>query len=102
MSRLQKEFWGSHAADIKGSYNLLGIKNPVIDKILDRLVKAQTKEEYMAHIKALDRVLLNGHYMIMQWYSPHQRVAYRNRFGHKKTNLNVGFQPDTWWIDEEK
>ena len=98
----QKEFWGSQAAEIKGSYNLLGIKNPVIDKLLEQLVKAQNKEEYTAYIQALDRVLLNGHYMIMQWYSPHQRVAYRNRFGHKKTDLNVGFQPDTWWIDEGK
>lgn len=98
----QKEFWGSASADIKGSYNLLGIKNPVVDKIVEGLVSAQDKEDYVAHIKALDRVLLNGHYMIMQWYSPYERVAYRNRFDHKKTDLKVGFQPDTWWIKEDK
>lgn len=98
----QKEFWGSAAADIKGSSNLLGIKNPVIDKLLDGLVSAQSKEEYAAYIQALDRVLLNGHYMIMQWYSPHQRIAYRNRFARRQTDLKVGFQPDTWWIKEEK
>lgn len=98
----QKEFWGSLSADIKGSYNLLGIKNPVIDKIVDGLVSAQDKEDYIAHVKALDRVLLNGHYMIMQWYSPYERIAYRNRFEHKKTDLKVGFQPDTWWIKEDK
>ena len=98
----QKEFWGSASADIKGSYNLLGIKNPVVDKIVDGLVTAQNKEDYVAHIKALDRVLLNGHYMIMQWYSPYERIAYRNRFDHKKTKLKIGFQPDTWWIKEDK
>mgnify|MGYP003571274625 FL=1 len=98
----QKEFWGSLSADIKGSYNLLGIKNPVVDKIVDGLVTAQNKEDYIAHIKALDRVLLNGHYMVMQWYSPYERIAYRNRFEHKKTDLKVGFQPDTWWIKEDK
>lgn len=98
----QKEFWGSTSADIKGSYNLLGIKNSVVDKIVDGLVTAQNKEDYVAHIKALDRVLLNGHYMIMQWYSPYERIAYHNRFDHKKTKLKIGFQPDTWWIKEDK
>ena len=98
----QKEFWGSAAADIKGSSNLLGIKNPVIDKLLDGLVSAQTKDDYAAHVRALDRVLLDGHYMIMQWYSPYQRIAYRNRFDYRKTDLRVGFQPDTWWIKEDK
>ena len=98
----QKDFWGSDAADIKGSSNLLGIKNPVIDELLQSLVSAQTKEEYVSYIKALDRVLLNNHYMIMQWYSPYQRVAYRNRFAKKQTDLKVGFSPNTWWIKEEK
>ena len=98
----QKEFWGSAAADIKGSYNLLGIKNPVVDKLLEELVEAQTKEDYAAHIRALDRVLLHEHYMIMQWFSPTQRVAYRNRFEHKKTKAKVGFQPDVWWVKKEK
>lgn len=97
----QKEFWGSAAADIKGSYNLLGIKNPVVDELLDGLVAAQDKKDYIAHVRALDRVLLNGHYMIMQWFSPCQRIAYRNRFDHKKSGLKVGFQPDTWWIKKD-
>lgn len=97
----QKEFWGSAAADIKGSYNLLGIKNPVVDGLLDGLVAAQDKEDYVAHVRALDRVLLNGHYMVMQWFSPCRRIAYRNRFEHKKSGLKVGFQPDTWWIKKD-
>ena len=98
----QKDFWGSEAADLKGSSNLIGIKNPVVDELLQGIVTAQTKEEYVAYIKALDRVLLNNHYMIMQWYSPYQRVAYRNRFAKKQTDLKVGFQPNTWWIKEDK
>lgn len=97
----QKEFWGSAAADIKGSYNLLGIKNPVVDGLLDGLVAAQDKEDYVAHVRALDRVLLNGHYMVMQWFSPCRRIAYRNRFEHKKSGLKVGFQPDTWWVKKD-
>lgn len=98
----QKEFWGSSAADIKGSYNLIGIKNPVVDEIVNALVLVQEKDEYVAHIKALDRVLLNENYMIMQWYSPNQRVAYHDKFHHPKTETKVGFQPFTWWAKESK
>ncbi len=98
----QKEFWGSASADAKGSFNLVGIKNPVVDKLLDGLVSAQTKEDYEAHIRALDRVLLNEHYIIMQWYAPRKQVAYHNKFAHPQTDLKVGFQPYTWWIKEDK
>lgn len=98
----QREMWGSKAADVKGSYNLLGIKNPVIDKLIDGLIAARQKEDFAAHVKALDRVLLNGHYMIPQWYSPHRRIAYRNRFAHPKTKIKAGFDPFTWWVAEEK
>ncbi len=97
----QKEFWGSQSADMKGSFNLIGIKNPVIDALLDKMVQAQTKEDYQAYIRAIDRVLLNEHYMIMQWYAPRKQVAYQNKFFHPKTDLKVGFQPDTWWMKEK-
>ena len=98
----QREFWGSRSADIKGSYNLIGIKNPIADEIIEGLVSAQEKSDYAAHVKALDRILLNEHYMIMQWYSPHRRIAYHNKFSHPVVNFKVGFQPHTWWIKENK
>ncbi len=98
----QKEFWGSSSADVKGSFNIIGIKNPVVDKLLDGLVSAQTREDYKAYISALDRVLLNEYYMIMQWYAPKKQVAYHNKFSHPQTDLKVGFQPYTWWIKEDK
>ncbi len=98
----QKEMWGSQAADIPGSYNMLGLKNEVVDKLIDEMVAADTKEDYIAHVKALDRVLLDGYYMIPQWYAPKQRAAYRNKFAHPKTDLPVGYQPFTWWLKETK
>ena len=98
----QKEMWGSAAADIRGSFNLLGVKNPVGDKLIDEMVAADDKEDYIAHIKALDRVLLDGCYMIPQWYAPRQRAAYRDKFVHPETDLPVGFQPFTWWIKKDK
>lgn len=96
----QKEFWGSLAADNRGSMNLIGIKNPLLDKLLDAMVTAQEKEDYIAYIKAIDRILLSGNYMIMQWYSPYQRVAYHDKFSHPITDIKVGFQPSTWWMKE--
>ena len=98
----QKEFWGSASAGVSGSFNLIGIKNPVVDQLLDGMVAAQSKEDYQAYIRALDRVLLNEHYMIMQWYAPRKQVAYHNRFAHPETSLKVGFQPYTWWIKENE
>lgn len=98
----QKEMWGSQSADVKGSFNLIGIKNPAADALLDRIVQAQDKESYIAALKALDRVLRHEYYMIPQWYSAHKRVAYRNRFVHPDTKEKVGFQPYTWWLDDSK
>ena len=89
-------------AGVSGSFNLIGIKNPVVDELLDGMVAAQSKEDYQAYIRALDRVLLNEHYMIMQWYAPRKQVAYHNRFAHPETSLKVGFQPYTWWIKENE
>ena len=97
----QREYWGSASAEMKGSNNVIGIQNKVVDELLRGLVSAQQKEEYVAYVKALDRVLLNENYMIMQWYSPYSRVAYWDKFGQPKTDLKVGFQPFTWWAKEE-
>lgn len=97
----QKEMWGSAAADIKGSFNLIGIKNPVADDLINKLVQADKKDDYIAAVKALDRVLLNEYYLIPQWYSPHNRVAFRNKFEYPQTGSKVGFQPYSWWLKEE-
>ena len=96
----QRDYWGSASADIKGSNNIIGIKNEVVDALIKGLISAQEKDDYVAYVRALDRVLLHENYMIFQWYSPFSRVAYRNKFGQPKTNVKVGFQPFTWWIKE--
>lgn len=97
-----KEMYGSNAADVKGSYNVMGIKNKVVDALIDEIIKADTKKEYTALIKALDRVLLSEYYLIFQWYSPYNRVGYQNKFEMPQTNQKIGFQPLTWWAKEEK
>ena len=102
-----KEMFGSNSADVKGSYNIMGIKNEVADSLIEKIVTAQTKTEYEASIKALDRVLLDEYYLIFQWYSGVNRVGYRNRFGIPETELKIGYQPFLWWdksleVNDEK
>lgn len=99
----QREYWGSEAADRIGSRNLLGIKNPTVDKLIERVVFAKDREELVAATKALDRVLLWNYYLIPQWYAPKERFAYWQRFSspEKLPSRSIGF-PQTWWYDEAK
>ena len=97
----QKEMWGSQSAMVKGSYNIGGVQNKIVDELIDGLIKAQKKDDYQAYVAALDRVMLNEYYIIPNWYSPADRVAYQNKFEHPKTKLKVGFQPFSWWLKEE-
>ncbi|MDR1026319.1 MAG: extracellular solute-binding protein [Lactobacillus sp.] len=91
-----REYWGSRAADVKGSMNIIGIKNEVVDELIKGVIESKDKKEYEAYVKALDRVLLNEHYMIFQWYSGYQRVAYWNKFDIPKSDVKAGFDIDTW------
>ncbi len=98
----QKEMWGSLAADNKGSMNWAGVKNPIAEELINGFIKAQNKDDYLAYIKAFDRVMRHEYYLIPQWYAPYQRVAYRDKFEHHKTDLKVGLQTMTWWMKGAK
>jgi len=98
----QLEMWGSNSADIKGSYNILGLKNPVVDELIKGVITARDEESYKAYIRALDRVLLNGWYLIPHWFSPTQRVAYWDKFSQPETDIKTGFLPHTWWMKEQE
>ncbi len=98
----QRDFWGSDAADREGSMNLIGIKDPAIDKLIDRVIFAKDREELVAATRALDRVLLWHDYVVPQWYSPTVRLAYWARYGQpeKLPGLTPGFL-QVWWYDQK-
>jgi microcin C transport system substrate-binding protein len=99
----QRDFWSSKAADAPGSRNLMGIKNPAIDKLVDRVIFTKDRDDLVAATRALDRVLLWNYYVIPQWYSPGLRIAYWNKFGiPDKQPGYIGVDFDSWWIDEAK
>jgi microcin C transport system substrate-binding protein len=99
----QREYWGSAAADRKGSRNLIGIKSPVVDKIIDLIIFANNRDELIAATRALDRVLLWNYYMVPDFYRAVDWYPHWNRFGYPEKNppYSVGF-PTLWWWDEVK
>jgi microcin C transport system substrate-binding protein len=98
----QREYWGSEAADIRGSRNVIGIKDPVVDHLIDRIIEAPTREDLVTATRALDRVLLWGHYVIPHWHSRTFRVAYWNKFDRPETTPPYGLPLFSWWVDPVK
>jgi microcin C transport system substrate-binding protein len=100
----QREFWGSKAADITGSRNVIGIKNPAIDKLIDRVIFAKDRDDLIAATRALDRVLLWNHYVVPQWNYPKVRTARWDRFGRPAELPKYGLSgfPTIWWYEADK
>lgn len=99
----QRDFWSTKAADTPGSRNLSGIKNPVVDALVDKVIFATDREDLVAASNALDRVLLWNFYVVPQYTRPVVWLAYWNKFGiPEKQPTYVGPDIDSWWIDPEK
>ncbi|MBA2126655.1 hypothetical protein DLM45_10540 [Hyphomicrobium methylovorum] len=99
----QRDFWGSAAADKDASRNTAGIKNPAIDKLIDKVVFATDRAELVAATHALDRVLLWNYYVVPQWHYPFERLAYWDIFGRPDKQPSQTAGPlQTWWYDADK
>lgn len=100
----QREFWGSQAADMPGSRNIIGIKNAAIDKLIERVIYTKDREDLVAATKALDRVLLWHHFVVPQWTYGKIRTARWDRFSHPSEMPKYGMSafPEIWWFDADK
>jgi microcin C transport system substrate-binding protein len=100
----QREFWGSQSADMAGSRNIIGIKNPAIDKLIERVIYTKDRDDLVAATRALDRVLLWNHYVVPQWNYPKVRTARWDRFGRPSELPKYGLSgfPTLWWFDPDK
>jgi len=95
------------AADEKGSRNLLGIKSPVIDELIEGIINVcsdhsaagSSRASLVAHTRALDRVLQYGYYVIPNYHLPAFRVAYWDKFRRPQVSPKYGIGLDTWWVD---
>jgi microcin C transport system substrate-binding protein len=97
----QRDFWGSEAAGQEGSRNLIGIKNPAIDTLIDKIILAKDRQELVAATRALDRVLLWNHYLVPQFHAPFERLAMWDYYRHpaKLPSRSASFLR-VWWQDE--
>lgn len=101
----QSLYWSSEAADTEGSRNWMGAKNPAIEGMIDAMLNAQSRDDYVAAVRALDRVLISGRYVIPSWHSPISRIAHAKQLQYASDKLPaygdwIGFQPDVWWYEE--
>lgn len=97
----QRDYWHSSGADQPGSRNVIGIKNPAVDYLVEQLIQAPDREQLVLRTRALDRVLQWNHYVIPQFHINKYRVAYWDKFGmpDKRPRYSLGF--DTWWVKQD-
>lgn len=96
----QRDYWFSQFSDHKGSQNYIGVKDPIVDALIDKVVSAESRDDLIAACRALDRVLLWNHFVIPQWHINTHRIAYWNKFARPAIAPmygDVGFM--TWWLD---
>ncbi len=99
----QREYWGSQSADVPGSRNTIGIKNPAIDALIDRVIFAKDRSELVAATRALDRVLLWNFYVVPQFTYGFSRYARWDRFSHADLPKYArSGLPSLWWFDADK
>ena len=98
----QSIYWGSAAADQQGSRNYMGVKSPAIDAMIAAMLRARGRDDFVAAVRALDRVLISGCYVIPLFYLPEQWVARRAYLQHPARTSLSGYLPETWWRQPAK
>lgn len=93
----QRDYWKSDNADRPGSRNLIGIRNPAVDYLVEELIAAPNREQLVLHARALDRVLQWNHYVIPHYHINAWRIAYWNHLAHPETSPKYDIGLDTWW-----
>jgi peptide/nickel transport system substrate-binding protein len=93
----QAIYWGSQAADITGTRNYMGAKDPAIDTLIAALLEARERPAFVSAVRALDRALMSGFYAIPVFNMQEQWLARWNRIERPATTALSGYLPETWW-----
>lgn len=96
----QRDFWHSDSFDNPGSRNFIGLQNPAVDQLVEGLINADSRDSLIAHTRALDRVLLWGHYVIPNYYTDSWRIAHWKHLQRPAKAPLYDYGIFTWWIDE--
>ena len=96
----QRTRWGSASANAPGAYNICGVASPAVDAMIDALLAAESRDDFVAAVRALDRVLISGAYIVPLFYAPNQWLAYSAKLGRPEKTPLFGANPDylyAWW-----
>ncbi len=97
----QRDFWGSAKADMPGSRNYIGVKDPVVDELIEGIINATSRDDLVVKTRALDRVLLHSYYIIPHWHYNKWRIAYWSHLEHPETLSPLSPSiTDTWWAKQ--
>jgi peptide/nickel transport system substrate-binding protein len=98
----QSFYWGSAAAGQDGTRNYMGVKSPAIDAMIVAMLASRGHDDFVSSVRALDRVLLSGFYVVPLYYLPQQWVARWTRIRHPAQTPLFGYLPETWWAGKER
>jgi len=98
----QSVYWGSAAADEDGSRNYMGVRSPAIDAMIAAMLRARERADFVAAVRALDRLLISGFYVVPLFYLPEQWVARRAFIAHPAHTSLFGYLPETWWYQPKR
>jgi microcin C transport system substrate-binding protein len=98
----QRGYWMSGEADTPGSKNIAGIRDPAIDALVELVIQSRDRETLVTRVRALDRLLQWGIYVVPHWHSKVDRVAYWDRFAQPAQAPRYGFDVTTWWFDPDR
>ncbi len=93
--------WSSQAADVNSTFNYAGVKNKAVDAMITAMLSAKSSEDFVAAIRALDRILISGDYVIPLFHLPKQWIAHWNHLAYPEKTPLFGYQLDTWWSKTE-
>ena len=98
----QSFYWGSAAADEPGSRNYMGVRSPAIDAMIAAMLRARERPDFIAAVRALDRLLISGCYVVPLFYLPQQWVARSALIAHPARTSLFGYLPETWWYQPKR
>ena len=93
----QRGRWSSAAADAEGAYNIAGAASPAIDAMIAAILAAESREDFVAAVRALDRLLISGFYIVPFFYAPEEWIAYSAKLGRPETTPLFGIDLAAWW-----
>ncbi|CAN7353573.1 extracellular solute-binding protein [Rhizobium sp. LjRoot254] len=93
----QKNRWGSQSREVEGSENFAGVASPAIDGMIQRILAAKTQDEFQAAVRAYDRLLISGYYLVPLYHKREQWVARLKHVGHPETLPLYGVYLPSWW-----